>query len=146
MEPSSDMREGDLERGIPLRLQSQRHRLIRRVEEVRHIRGEVILFFQGCNSIADAYRLVGYAVWRPDADAPQTAAEPPLGFHAEDTRGRSLGVVVGVEGSEINPLLELEDRGRRILVPWHREIVVEIDVARGRVVIAPPPGLLDLNS
>jgi 16S rRNA processing protein RimM len=35
--------------------------------------------------------------------------------------------------------------GREVLVPFVAEIVPEIDVDAGRVVIDPPPGLLNLD-
>jgi len=34
---------------------------------------------------------------------------------------------------------------RESLVPLARSIVVEVDLARGRLLVDPPPGLLDIN-
>lgn len=147
MEPSSEMREGDLERGNSFRLQSRGHSCNLKLNGLRRIRGELVLAFADCRSIEAAYRLVGHEVWTDKALEPGTDTErSPLGFAVVDTGGGDCGVVTAVHRRQLNPMLELTFSGRRILVPWHRDIVIRIDEEAQRVVISPPPGLMDLNS
>jgi len=117
------------------------------LEGVRSIRGEWVLAFAGCHSISEAYRLVGFEMWldRP-ADVNNGESSSLRGFKVVDTTGNDCGVVADVHQRDVNPLLELEYQGRRVLVPWHPEIVVHIDIISRRVVIAPPEGLMDLNA
>jgi 16S rRNA processing protein RimM len=41
-------------------------------------------------------------------------------------------------------VLRLTD-GREVLIPFVTAIVPDVDIAGGRVVVNPPPGLLDLD-
>jgi 16S rRNA processing protein RimM len=41
-------------------------------------------------------------------------------------------------------LLEVAGEGKEYLIPFREEIVVEVDMEGGRMVIDPPEGLLDL--
>lgn len=64
------------------------------------------------------------------------------GLAAVDTAGRQLGTVIEVEhrpGSDYL-LVEVPD-SEPVLVPFVKEIVTEVDLARCRVVIDPPRGL-----
>ena len=58
------------------------------------------------------------------------------------------GVEVGdiMEVYELRPahMLEVRGDGREIMVPFLKDIVVQVDTADGRMVIDPPIGLLDL--
>ena len=59
--------------------------------------------------------------------------------------GTAVGTVREVFESTPADLLEVEGGdGRRHLVPFAEQLVVEVDVASGRLVIDPPAGLLEL--
>ena len=66
------------------------------------------------------------------------------GLRAEDTDGRLLGTVAGLEHLPAHDVLVLveEGSGARTLVPFVRAIVPVVDVPGGRVVLDPPGGLL----
>ena len=67
-----------------------------------------------------------------------------IGLRAETADGEALGTVRAVEDFGAGPLLDLAlADGRSVLVPFSRAVVPEVDMAGGRVVIDPPPGLLD---
>ena len=67
-----------------------------------------------------------------------------IGLDAVTTAGEPLGTVIRVENYGAGDLLEIAPRrGDTLLVPFTRAIVPEVDLAGGRVVIEPPPGLLD---
>lgn len=61
--------------------------------------------------------------------------------------GEPVGTVAGLRTLPSQDLLvvELHD-GREALVPFVEEIVPEVDLEERRVVLTPPPGLLDLNA
>src|SRR5256885_15626513 len=85
---------------------------------------------------------------------PETEALPPPEGHfypwqlegcrvlTED--GRDVGRVTRIEHSPAHDLWVVADGTRERLIPAVAEIVVEVDLAGGRVVIRPPDGLLDL--
>lgn len=66
-----------------------------------------------------------------------------VGLKAFDTHDRALGEVTGLTVGAAQDLLHVSYEGREILVPFVYEIVPEVDIDRGRVVIDPPGGLFD---
>jgi 16S rRNA processing protein RimM len=66
------------------------------------------------------------------------------GLRAEFTDGKPAGTVREVVHAPGGELLSLDHEGRTVLVPFVREIVPEVDIAGGRVVLDPPEGLLDV--
>ncbi|HEY0696503.1 MAG TPA: PRC-barrel domain-containing protein, partial [Micromonospora sp.] len=59
--------------------------------------------------------------------------------------GEQLGEVTAIDHAPASDLLVLRrPGGRTALVPFVREIVPEVDLAGGRVVVDAPAGLLDL--
>jgi len=67
-----------------------------------------------------------------------------IGLRAQDTAGVSLGEVVRVSHLAGELLVIRRPSGGELLVPFVAAIVTEVDLAAGRLVIDPPPGLLEL--
>lgn len=66
-----------------------------------------------------------------------------VGLRAEDPAGAPLGTVSDLQHLPAQDVLEItEPRGSRSLVPFVTEIVTDVDVPGGRVVIDAPTGLL----
>jgi 16S rRNA processing protein RimM len=109
----------------------------------------VLLSLAGCDTIEAAGALVGRLVALPEAEA---LPLPPGQFYPwqlEGCRvltddGREVGRVARIEQSAAQDLWVVSDGAREYLVPAVAEIVLEVDVAAGRVVIRPPDGLLEL--
>jgi 16S rRNA processing protein RimM len=69
-----------------------------------------------------------------------------VGLRAVDPDGAEVGTVSGLEVGPAQDLLVLTlPGGGTAYVPFVDEIVPEVDVEGGRVVVTPPPGLLELN-
>lgn len=67
-----------------------------------------------------------------------------VGLFALTTDGTELGTVIAVHNHGAGDIVEIAPRrGPSLLVPFTRAIVPEVDLAGGRLVIDPPPGLLD---
>jgi 16S rRNA processing protein RimM len=70
-----------------------------------------------------------------------------VGLRAVDTAGAELGTVSRLEHGPAQDLLVLTlAGGGTAYVPFVSAIVPEVDVEGGRVVLDPPPGLLELNA
>lgn len=65
----------------------------------------------------------------------------------EDGSGPRIGVVTGLRTLPVQDLLEIEldEDGRAAVLPFVEEIVPVVDPEGGFVVVAPPPGLLELG-
>lgn len=80
---------------------------------------------------------------RPD-DPEEFYDHQLVGLHAVTTDGATVGEIAEVVHLAGQDLLSIRGAGEReILVPFVAQIVPEVDLTGGRVVIDPPAGLLD---
>lgn len=69
-----------------------------------------------------------------------------VGLQVVDTTGAVLGTVTALHTRPAQDLLEIEKTdGGTAFVPFVDELVPEVDVDGGHLVVDPPPGLLDLE-
>lgn len=120
------------------------------VEALRPHQGRYLVTFDGFADRDAADRLRGVllcvdSATVPDPDDPDEFHDHQLvGLRVELADGEHLGEVVRIEHAPSSDLLivRLLD-GRTGMVPFVRAIVPEVDIAAGRVVVAPPEGLFD---
>lgn len=75
-------------------------------------------------------------------DLPVYAVTHPEQAKLEDR----IGTVTGLQTMPTQDLLRIElTDGQEALIPFVEEIVPEVDLEQGFVVVMPPPGLLELN-
>src|SRR5262249_6174004 len=103
----------------------------------------------GCETVEAAAALVGRLVALPEAEALPLLPGQFYPWQLEGCRvstedGREVGRVIRIEQSAAQDLWVVSDGARECLIPAVAEIVLEVDVAAGRVVIRPPDGLLAL--
>jgi 16S rRNA processing protein RimM len=122
------------------------------VTRVRAHHGRLLVQFDGVDDRDTAETLRGTLLVVDAASAGDTEDgewwdHDLVGLAAVTTDGRALGEVVDVVHVPGPPLLSIVDGdGREVLVPFVAAIVPEVDVAGGRLVVDPPPGLLDLTA
>jgi 16S rRNA processing protein RimM len=121
------------------------------IDALRPHQGRLLITFDGIadRSMAEGLRGVLLCVDSADVVPPTDPDEfldhQLVGLAAVDENGERLGEVVRIEHAPASDLLHLRlPDGRTALVPFVREIVPEVDLAGGRVVLTPPGGLLDL--
>lgn len=122
------------------------------VEDV-HWHGErLLLSFTGVEdrTAAEALRDVRLVVDVPDDERPDDPEEyydhQLAGLVAVTVGGEEVGVVAEVLHLPSQDVLAVRrPDGAEVLVPFVAEIVPEVDLAGGRVVLDPPPGLLDVT-
>jgi 16S rRNA processing protein RimM len=118
------------------------------VESVRPHTGRLLVRFAGVDdrTAAEALRgvllLVDSADILPSDDPDEFHDQELIGLLAVTTDGAEVGEVVDVEhlGQD---LLVIRRPGGDALVPFVRALVPEVDVPGGRIVLDPPPGLLE---
>ena len=109
----------------------------------------VILKFEGYDTMNDAEELRGARVV---IDRTEVVDLPDDTFYDFDligcevamSSGEMLGRVARVERYGASPLLAVRDAEHEYMIPLVRDICVEIDVEKQRIVVDPPPGLLEL--
>jgi 16S rRNA processing protein RimM len=112
----------------------------------------LVVRFDGCDTREDAEALRGTvlaidsAELAPLADPQEHYDHDLIGLRVVTVSGDHVGTVRDVlhHGQDLLVIDGLEPRsGAEILVPFVASLVPEVDVAAGRLVIDPPPGLLD---
>ncbi len=110
--------------------------------------GSLIFKLKGIDSIEDAEALTGAEVRIPFAER---APLDPGEFYRSDLIGCEvrhsatkvlIGEVTGFEEGGTSGLLQV---GPKILIPFTREICVDIAPARREILVALPEGLLEIN-
>ena len=128
---------------------SRSERELRRIATARRHGDAVVIRLEGCDDADAAAALAGRFLAVPKAEV----LPPPEGrfypWQLEGCRvvtedGREVGRVTGIEHGPTQDLWVVRDGAAERLIPAVPEIVVEVDVAGGRVVVRPPEGLLDL--
>lgn len=148
----TDWPEERFARGRELTLEwDDGRRLERRSAGYRRLQCGPLLAFEGAEDIGAAERLAGAwlvasAEGAPPLEPGEVRQADLVGLRVELPDGRQVGVVAGLEETAAADLLVVAlDDGREALVPFAAAIAKTIDVAGGRIVLDPPPGLLDLR-
>jgi 16S rRNA processing protein RimM len=121
------------------------------VEAARSHQGRLIVAFTGVSDRDGADALRGLLLQAdtagddPPDDPDEFGDHQLIGLAAVSVAGERLGEVARIDHAPAADLLVLrKPDGGTALVPFVRAIVPEVDLAGGRVVVDPPPGLLDL--
>ena len=109
----------------------------------------VILKIASFDDVETAKRLIGFDFAVPEADRVQLEANEYYDWELEGcavstVEGESLGVVSSVMKTGGTEILVVSDQEVERLVPLAASIVKDIDPAAKRILIDPPPGLLEL--
>lgn len=120
------------------------------VTDARWHSGRLLLTFAGARDRDSAEALRGtLLVVDTDDDPP---LDDPDEFHDHELVGLAAVTVSGTPAGEVADVLHLPGQdllslrtpsGREVLVPFVAEIVPEVDLPGARVVLDPPPGLLE---
>jgi 16S rRNA processing protein RimM len=108
---------------------------------------ETYLKLEGVNVKEQAVKLTQKEVWLPEEDFKKFSAKSSpinlLGFEMieEDT---VLGKIVEVIEQPHQLLCRVDISGKEAYIPLHGETIVRIDRKNARVIVALPPGLLEI--
>ncbi len=117
--------------------------------DLKPIRGGVAARVEGVEDRTAAEALKGTRLYvardaLPDLEGDEFYHADLLGMRAVSADGGELGRVLALHDFGAGDVLEVERaHGPPLVVPFTRETVPEIDPDAGRLVLIPPPGLLD---
>lgn len=119
-------------------------------------KGNVVLHFEGVESISDAERLAGLIAAIPHAERAPLAEDEVyiadlVGCLLIDVANPGTPAIVGeIEDVERDagpvPILMVHGKAGEILIPFAKSYLRTIDLAARRVEMALPEGLVDLNA
>jgi 16S rRNA processing protein RimM len=109
------------------------------------MKGQALLALEGVGDRDQAQALRGTRLYVERDRLPPPEEEGAyyhadlVGLRAERPDGAPLGEVLAVQNYGAGDLLEVgQDRKSSVLYPFTAEVVPEVDIAGGRIVIAPP--------
>ena len=120
-----------------------------RVEHARPFRRGFLVAFGGVTDRNHAELLRNRYLFR-EAEALEPLAEGEVFYHqllgteVVTTEGDPVGRVTEVYELQPADMLQVQGQDGEIMIPFLKEVVVEVDIDAGRIVIDPPDGLLDL--
>lgn len=120
-------------------------RCIRSLRRHKHF---LLLTLDGCDSMTAAEQLVGCEVCVHQHDLPPTGPDEIyhfelIGMTVLTTAGTVVGIVEEVLEASSHSICVVRAGKTEHLIPFVADVVKEIDRTAQRVIIDPPPGLLD---
>ncbi len=127
------------------------------ITSVRPNKGGVIARIAGVADRNQAEALKGLKLYIARSALPEAAEDEYyhadlIGVRVELSDGKAIGRVIAVQDFGAGPMLEIRLSGpapsgakgeQTLLAPFTWEIVPEVDLAGGRLILDPPPGLLE---
>jgi 16S rRNA processing protein RimM len=122
------------------------------VAATRRHSGRLLVCFAGVTDRSSAEQLRG-TVLLAEVDPAERPADPAE-FYDHQLRGLDVVTTEGQPVGELADVLHLPAQdvlvvrragGREMLIPFVAALVPGVDLAAGRLVVDPPPGLLDLD-
>jgi len=114
-----------------------------RVQHIREHKGRLLLHLEGIDSVVEAQKMVGVTFYAPresiELDENEYLDEDLIGCTVFSIRGEELGAVMDVHHYPASDMLIVHNR----MIPLIRAFVREIDIAKKRIVMDLPEGLLD---
>jgi len=118
-----------------------------RIERALWIKGQVCLKLSGIDSVEAAAELRGQSLSVPEAlleplPEGQFYLYQVVGMQVYDSGGRHLGEIREVLTTGGNDVYIMQGQQGEILLPAIEDVVKEVDVAAGRMVVEPMEGML----
>jgi 16S rRNA processing protein RimM len=109
-----------------------------------------VVQLQGVDTRNKAEALQGSEIWLDRADLP--GLKPGeyywhqfVGLHVVPDTGKVLGTISGLFTTKAHDVMVIAGAKQEYMVPVKDEIIRQVDTKAGKIIIAPPPGLLELN-
>ena len=114
------------------------------------VRGKkLVIALKDYNNINQVLHLVGREIYVYRDHLPELAEGEfywcdLMGLRVVTDRGESLGIVTEIIATGSNDVYVVKNGVREYLIPALDDVVLDIDLQDGKMVISPPEGLLDL--
>ena len=121
-----------------------------KVEKCR-IQGKLaLLHLEGVASRETAENLKGSRIWLKKVDLPRLGADEYYWHQLKDLlvvteSGQELGRASKLFNSLAHDVLVVTGCGHEYMIPVKQGIIKRIDAQEGKIIISPPPGLLEMN-
>ena len=120
------------------------------LQAIKPHKGHLLLHLRGIDGINEAEKWIGSFLSVPEETLqPLGSGEyyhyQVVGLDVFNTQGEWVGIITRVWLKEGGDLYVVTGSHKEYLIPAVKEIIEKIDFPGGRMIINPPPGLLDLD-
>jgi len=120
-----------------------------RIDVSRAYRRGFLVRFEGVQDRKGVAGLLGRYVMRSmdeieEPEEGETFYHDLLGMEVVTVEGQRVGEVIEIYELKPADLLEIRGPDRNFMIPYIAEMIQSVDVAENRIVLDPPPGLLDV--
>lgn len=136
-----------IKEGAVLSLKSEKYQIEKKILHFRITQNIAIVRFEGINSIQAALKLIGYNAFFEDGEnrTSNNHRANLAGFTVEDMKKRKWGIVINISQHHMNEVMEVFGEDHSYLIPFHPDIIKNIDTENRMITIDPPAGLEDIN-
>lgn len=111
---------------------------------------QVLLILEGLEDRTAAESVVGCDLAIPMEQAAPLAADSYylhqiIGLQVEDENGVYLGEVVDIFSTAAHDIYVVRQATKEWYLPAIKEIILKVDLKAGKLLVSPPPGLLEIN-
>lgn len=118
------------------------------VSEISHKKGNVFtVLFQDVITEQDAKGYVGKSLYLSNerlVEPGDSQLDDFVGYTMFNQEQQEIGVVQGLEGSDLNPLAVVEYKGKLVFIPIQEDLILAIDDSAKSLQVQMAEGLLDL--
>jgi 16S rRNA processing protein RimM len=115
------------------------------IKEIKEVEKGLIVSFEDVTNVNQASKLAGKKVFADSTLFLKEKNNQSLtGFEVIDEELGSLGPVESVDESGAQVLLALTFRGKELMLPFAKELVVKIDLKEKKLYYKAPPGLIEM--
>ena len=119
------------------------------IEDFRHQHGRWVMKLKSIQSISEAEEWIGATISIPNGDLPEAEVGSYFSFDLEGctvySDGQLVGSVTRLLDYGATSLLEVDQDGREILIPFAEAYLKHVDTTGKRIDVELPEGLIDLN-
>jgi 16S rRNA processing protein RimM len=110
---------------------------------------KLLVALKGYGSINQVLHLVGREIYSTRDQMPELSEGEfywcdLLGLKVMTDGGELLGILADIIATGSNDVYVVKDDGREYLIPALEDVVLDIDLNKGIMMVSPPEGLLDL--
>ena len=110
---------------------------------------QILIKLSAVDGIDEAKKWIGFELCVAESaldtlEAGEYYQYQAIGFEVVDVKGERIGIITGVLSTPGGDLYVVQGAEKEHLIPAIKEFVEKVDLAAGRMIINPPPGLLDL--
>ncbi len=109
-------------------------------------RSSAVIKFQDVGDQLIAARLSGCDIWLPVTKKAKVASEKAesdmIGYDVDDLFYGFIGKVSALISEGGNPLLQVDQNGKEILIPWQPQFIRGIDPKEKKIFLTAPEGLI----